>query len=613
MFSFVDGSDRPLLPDVSEENIERHDVACPNRNPECFLAGDFRINEQSSLTVMHTLWVREHNRIAAAIKQSNPSFDADQVFFTTRQIVAADIAKITYQDYLPILLGAHFASLVGDYRGYDPTVMPVVPNAFATAAYRFGHSQIQPFFERLDENLQSISAGPLSLQDAFFDTSHVREFGTDAILRGLLAKQARRVDEFLNSILTNTLFADSMDIPGLDLASLNIQRGRDHGLPKYLTWKQWAERRCHITSEFRSSLTEIRLIQTYGSLENVDLFVGGLAEKPLSNGLVGAVFSCIFAKTFSAVRNGDRFYYENSGETGVFSQEQREQIGKASLSRVICDNTDIMQVQPNAFMADQTRVPCSKIPSIDLSAWAPKTILPRLCYVKVASNRFLRKPFAASVRIGERGIHCHQAPIRAGGSRCFPILCPRLSGVAAFLVRPKAMGCAVSPRSLVNPGFIKVVTSSFASTRNGLYTSLGSCQAGKNVGVKFTCGGDVEASIMQTEEPDSIDFDTDSDDRIREFTGSDEVVDLLDDAGRPAAASATLKEDEGKLVMLMEEVLEELKTNAADSKASYYTPGKAEEAMPTSDTLGEAEAASPMKDADGYLLSELDEILKELE
>ncbi len=163
----------------------------------------------------------------------------------------------------------------------------------------------------------------IDLVDAFFNCTRLEESqGTDPLVRGLLEKNARKVDEFLNNILTTRLFADDADTPGLDLASLNVQRGRDHGLPNYLRWKDWAKRTCGIESKFRSELTKIRLLQTYGSLNDVDLFVGGLAEQAIPGGLVGATFACIFGQTFTAVRDGDRFYYENTRTPGRLTNRQ---------------------------------------------------------------------------------------------------------------------------------------------------------------------------------------------------------------------------------------------------------------------------------------------------
>ena len=136
-------------------------VGCADRSQPCFLAGDIRVNEQTSLTVMHTIWVREHNRIAAKLEQINPQWSPDKVFNVTREIVGAELQKITYKDYLQnIIFGPTvFNQLLMSFEetgGYQPTIDATVPNGFATAAYRFGHSQIQPFFDRLDENYNNI-------------------------------------------------------------------------------------------------------------------------------------------------------------------------------------------------------------------------------------------------------------------------------------------------------------------------------------------------------------------------------------------------------------------------------------------------------------------------
>ena len=215
----------------------------------CFLAGDVRVNEQTGLLIMHTIWMREHNRIAAALGTNNPSWDSERVFQTARAIVGAEIQKITFKDYLPILLGDAM-SLIGTYTGYKENIDPTIPNGFATAAFRYGHSQIKSTFDRLDKNYKPLSIGPLNLVNAFFNPSQFEKSGgTDPILRGLLTSQSRKVDEFLNSILTNHLFqTGGYGSSGIDLASLNIQRGRDHGLPPYLTWRRWAEKECKLAA-----------------------------------------------------------------------------------------------------------------------------------------------------------------------------------------------------------------------------------------------------------------------------------------------------------------------------------------------------------------------------
>ena len=137
---------------------------------------------------------------------------------------------------------------------------------------------IRPQFDRLDANYRPLAIGPLNLVNAFFNPAQFRtSLGTDPILRGLVSVNSRRVDEFLNIVLTTQLFQTNIS-PGMDLASLNIQRGREHGLPPYPAWKNFCKRIFNITSDFENELTLVRFLQNYGSLETLDLWVGGLAE-----------------------------------------------------------------------------------------------------------------------------------------------------------------------------------------------------------------------------------------------------------------------------------------------------------------------------------------------
>ncbi len=144
----------------------------PTTAPEFFLAGDVRANEQVGLTVMHTLFLREHNYWAGVIKDSDPSLNGDAIYFRARAIVGAEIQIITYRDFLPKLLGG---DALGRYQGYRPEVNPGIANVFSTAAFRVGHTMLSPNLRRLDSNNQSI--GDLSLADCFFNPKAVSEPG----------------------------------------------------------------------------------------------------------------------------------------------------------------------------------------------------------------------------------------------------------------------------------------------------------------------------------------------------------------------------------------------------------------------------------------------------
>ncbi len=359
---------KELLPFTTPAN---HEMFCHKEVKPCFLCGDGRCNEQTALTIMHTIWLREHNRCARALSRLNMMDNDERVFQDCRKIVGALIQKITYSDYLPKIFGSQMGKFVGSYTGYKPNVNPQIPNSFSTAAYRYGHSLVRPRFSRLGSNYEPLPMGPLKLVDAFFNTNKFfSSGGTDPIVRGLLATKSLRADEFINKVLTTQLFKTESS-PGLDLAALNIQRGRDHGLPPYNRFKRFCQRTFGVSSRFENRRTAITFRQLYGRKCAIDLFVGGLAERRLSNSVLGATFSCIFGLSFRNLRNGDRFYYENPG---VFTSMQLSAIKKRTLSHVLCDNLDnLVSVQSDAFLVNDRgsnkRVSCKSFPKFNYMAW----------------------------------------------------------------------------------------------------------------------------------------------------------------------------------------------------------------------------------------------------
>ncbi|CAI8057022.1 Peroxidasin, partial [Geodia barretti] len=233
-------SGKPFLPFDTFSLIECSTGIHSGRS-QCFLAGDVRANEQVGLTAMHTLFFREHNRVASYLSHLNPHWNQETIFQESRRVVIAEWQNIAYSEYLPTILGP---SGLGDYHGYDPNVNPTIANAFATAAYRFGHGQILPFFNRLNTSYQPEPYGPLQLRHAFFAPHRLlEEGGIDPLLRGFLATpgKKRAPHSGLNSNLTEALFEQAHNI-SLDLAALNIQRGRDHGLPSYVQWRQFCSK-----------------------------------------------------------------------------------------------------------------------------------------------------------------------------------------------------------------------------------------------------------------------------------------------------------------------------------------------------------------------------------
>ena len=337
-----------------------------------FVAGDVRANEHVALTIMHTIWLREHNRIVRELAELNPCWDDERLYQEGRKIVGAIMQVITYEEFLPLLLGDNgYNIFIGPYSGYSSDINASIPNAFATAAFRFGHSLIRPAFARLDSENKPLSIGPLGLRKAFFNPlEYFISGGTDPILRGLLQEKSREVDEFVNIVLTTQLFAASSNSLGQDLAARNIQRGREHAIPSYRDFEKYCLDMFGVSSKFASVATVLKLRNLYGNYgfsNGIDLWVGGLAEKRMEGSNLGPTFACIIGKTFADVRNGDRFFWENPG---VFTEDQKNSLSKIRFSKVICENADdITTIIPRAFETGQEARECESLASLNLSLW----------------------------------------------------------------------------------------------------------------------------------------------------------------------------------------------------------------------------------------------------
>ncbi|EAQ77475.1 peroxidase family protein [Blastopirellula marina] len=306
-----------------------------------FYAGDIRANENIELTSLQTLFVREHNQWAEQIAAQDPVLSDEEIYQQARAIVIAEIQSITYNEFLPALLGE---GAIADYTGYDSTINPNIANEFATAAYRLGHSLLNDDIEFFGNDGRAV-ADEVSLAQAFFNPSLVQEQGIDSLLKYAASSQSQELDIQIVDSLRNFLFGDPGE-GGLDLATLNIQRGRDHGLADYNSVRE-AYGLPRVTS-FAEITSDIELQQTlqelYGTVDNIDLWVGALAEDHVEGSSLGELNQAIIVDQFTRLRDGDRFYYENT-----FSSQDVELIENTTLSDIIQRNTTVTNLQDNVF------------------------------------------------------------------------------------------------------------------------------------------------------------------------------------------------------------------------------------------------------------------------
>ncbi|XP_066250730.1 peroxidasin [Euwallacea similis] len=368
---------KPLLPYAGGQGMDcRRNLSESDVN--CFLAGDIRANEQSGLTAMHTIWMREHNRLAKELRILNPHWDSDMLYYEARKILGAAIQHITYKQWLQFVVGPEGMRQLGEYKEYDPLLNPSVSNVFATAALRFGHTLINPVLQRLDWNFSEIREGHLPLHSAFFSPWRiVEEGGIDPLLRGMYVVPAKKKlsRENLNTDLTERLFQTAHAV-ALDLAAMNIHRSRDHALPGYIAFRDF----CNLPkvtdfADLYQQITDTEVIgklkKLYGHPANIDVFVGGVLEDPVQGGRVGPLFRCLLLEQFRRLRDGDRFWYENPS---VFKPEQLVQIKQYSLARVLCDNGDnITRITGDVFLLPELQGglrSCEEIPHVDLKLWS---------------------------------------------------------------------------------------------------------------------------------------------------------------------------------------------------------------------------------------------------
>lgn len=340
-------------------------IGLPNgggTSPTLFITGDMRTNEQLGLIAIHTLFVREHNYLADQFRNMEPGLSDEEIYQRARAIVGAEIQVISYKEFLPVLLGS---DAIPPYKGYDETVDPSISSIFATACYRIGHTMLSSHILRMDRELKSIPQGAIPLREAFFvPTRLVNEGGVEPIYRGLATQLMQDIDPFIVEEVQNFLFG-SPGQGGLDLASLNIQRGRDHGLPSYnaarIAFGLPAAANFYQVSS--NPVISGRLQLAYGDVNKIDIWVGALAEDKVPGALVGSLMKAVLVDQFTRVRDGDRFWYQNQ-----FSGTLLVALENTRLSDVIRRNTTIRgELQNDVFHIASAEGP--PVPAASAGAW----------------------------------------------------------------------------------------------------------------------------------------------------------------------------------------------------------------------------------------------------
>ncbi len=332
---------------------------------QLFATGDVRGNENIELTALETLFVRNHNRLAAAFQANHPDWTDEQLYQAARKLNIAQYQSIVYNEWIPAVLGAHALSA---YKGYNPNVNASIANEFSTVAFRFGHSMVSGDIERRGNDGLEMDAS-ISLAYDFFDPNLLNPNGvvdpltgltsTDIgpILKGDASGNGQAMDIMAINDIRNLLFGNG-GLGGDDLMARDVQRGRDNGIPDYNTVRKAfglpaVTTFSQVTANKLAQQTAAdvslqgRLKQAYpGGVNTIDPFEGGLSEHHVAGSDVGPTFRAIMVDQFQRLRDGDRFFYLNetfdAEETNLFQQAN-------TLAKVIMTNTDVTNLQSDVM------------------------------------------------------------------------------------------------------------------------------------------------------------------------------------------------------------------------------------------------------------------------
>lgn len=407
-----------VIPNPQDSNLQPYmpqsSKGCDPTHGRCFVSGDGRVNMAPTLTAIHLVFHRYHNYIEEHLHNVNPHWSGEKLLEESRHINIAIFQNIVYQEYVPMLVGPetmdrfglHIAKS-GPVQSYDPNVNPETTNIFATAAQRFGHSQITDQVGMSNYDFEEKES--LFITEGMYKTTiwygdnYPAKSCPDSLLLYMMSQSAERMDGAHSDMIRNHYLTEHPPFgEGYDLSTTHINRGRDHGIKGYPSWRRWCnltdgagfEGLSDIPADKQQSLKDL-----YEDPEDIDVYVAGLLETPVPGGIVGPLFSCLIGHQFMRFKVGDRYWFENDDPVTGFTEGQRETIRKQTFSRLHCDTmdevdsiqkwilkrpgqevkdslegTDDWENKYKLFYLDDMnpRGPCSDLDALDLSQWAER-------------------------------------------------------------------------------------------------------------------------------------------------------------------------------------------------------------------------------------------------
>lgn len=355
--SNYDGTGQPLLidfvPVYKTDPTTGQPVLDLDALGHYYVVGDGRGNENVMLTSVHTIWERNHNHWVDRLKEATNGAWAEEEYFEAARIMnIAEYQRVVFTEFAQAMAGGLDDDDEHGFEGYDPTVDASISLEFAQAAYRFGHSMLNETVSYVDADG---TTRQISLVQAFLNPATLASIGVDALLLGAATTPHQAIDVDIVNALRNQLVGRP-----LDLAALNIFRGRDVGIPPFNAVREqlyaktgdaslrpytgWADfqTRNGLSNE---ALQQLKTAYPEG-FASMDLWVGGLSEKP-RHGQLGSTFGYIFLDQLNRLQHGDRLYYLEVFDDSLFNNGQA-----LTFSEIIMRNTGLTNLpefifQPN--------------------------------------------------------------------------------------------------------------------------------------------------------------------------------------------------------------------------------------------------------------------------
>ncbi len=311
-----------------------------------YKTGDPRSSEHYVLTSLHTLWIREHNYWTDLLHKKHPTWNGDKLFWTSMDIVISEIQSITYQEWLPAILGSESLwNRLACYRG--DKMYASIRNEYAGAVGRFGHAMVTNTLVYRDTKTNQLTLTK-DLLEAFMEphlgqgveNGTLWHTGIGGWLLGSCIQPARARQPCIVEALRGHF----------DLSAINMARGRDHELPSFQeTWLHIYEKPLTNWGQVTDNEEHLHLLRdTIGHIGYpMDLWMGTLLEKPYRQSILGKLATEIVAEQFAHIRDTDPYFYLWNDDILVW----RDEIHMTRLSEIIRRNTDIDSwfVPPDVF------------------------------------------------------------------------------------------------------------------------------------------------------------------------------------------------------------------------------------------------------------------------